>query len=280
MGRRGAERGKEAFLRRYEILFGDRFPGLAAALELPPDSVDFSERLVRPYRMDRASVLAARSLPLPEEGRVLDACAAPGGKSLVLASRMADRPGLTLTANELSSERRRRLKEVLAHHLPSDLAERVTVTGFDAAARARWEREAWEAILLDAPCSSERHVLASPAHMALWSEARVRNLAARQWSLLSGAFLLLRPGGSLVYSTCALSPEENDGVAGRLATKYGESVVFEPVTDQETKPEDPTFERTRFGILILPDSAGGAGPMYICRVRKARALGYLSPQAS
>ena len=170
MHAKASERGREAFLRRYELLFGNRFPGLAAALEGPPDSLDYSERLIRPYRMDRASVLAARFLPLPEEGRVLDACAAPGGKTLVLASRKADLPGVALTANELSAERRRRLKAVLTDHLPPDLAARVAVTGFDAAARAGRERDAWEAILLDAPCSSERHVLASPAHMALWSK--------------------------------------------------------------------------------------------------------------
>lgn len=267
MGNASASRGREGFLRRYGLLFGDRFPGLLSALEGDPDGVEYAEGLLLPYRMDRASVLAARSLPLPGEGRVLDACAAPGGKSLVLASRMADLPGLTLTSNELSSDRRRRLRDVLERHLPPDLAARVAVTGFDAASRARRERDAWDAILLDAPCSSERHVLASPAHLAAWTEARVRNLAARQWSLLSSAFLLLKEGGSLVYSTCALSPEENDGVAGRLAAKYGGRVLFEPVTEEEA-PEGPAFERTEYGILVLPDTARGAGPMYVCRVRK------------
>lgn len=268
MGREPSARGREAFLHRYELLFGDRFPDLAAALAGPPDTVEYADGLVRPYRMDRASVLAARSLPLPREGRILDACAAPGGKSLVLASRMAGRPGLSLTSNELSADRRRRLRDVLALHLPPELAARVVVSGFDAAARARREREAWDAILLDAPCSGERHVLASPSHLAAWSEARVRNLAARQWSLLSAAFLLLKPGGTLVYSTCALSPEENDGVAGRLAAKYGNRASYERLSSEEAGPEAPVFEATEFGILVLPDAARGAGPMYVCRVRK------------
>ncbi len=268
MGKKPESRGRDAFLGRYGAAFGERFPGLLEALEGPPDTVAYSEGLAAPYRMDRASVLAARSLPLPEEGRVLDACAAPGGKSLVLASRIAFRPGLSLTCNELSADRRRRLRDVLDSHLPEPLLARVTVTGFDAAARARRERDAWDSILLDAPCSSERHVLASPAHLALWSEARVRNLAARQWALLSAAFLLLKPGGSLIYSTCALSPEENDGVAGRLASKYGDRARFQPVLSGEAGPDAPTFESTEYGILVLPDAAQGAGPMYICRVTK------------
>jgi len=269
MMKKPERRGREAFLRRYQEAFGERFPGLLKALEGPPDSLEYSEGLTVPYRMDRASILAALSLPLPEEGRLLDACAAPGGKSLVLASRITDRPGLSLTCNELSADRRRRLRDVLDSHLPAPLLARVTVTGFDAAARARRERDAWDSILLDAPCSSERHVLASPTHLALWSEARVRNLAARQWALLSAAFLLLKPGGDLVYSTCALSPEENDGVAGRLASKYGDRVQYKPILTGEAGPESPVFERTKYGILVLPDMARGAGPMYICRVRKA-----------
>lgn len=268
MAKDGSAKGREGFLRRYEGIFGDRFPVLLASLEGESNSVDFSEGLLRPYRMDRASVFAARCLALPERGRILDACAAPGGKTLVLASRIAAVPGLSITANEVSMERGRRLRAVLAEHLPPDLLGRVSVTGFDAAARARREREAWEAILLDAPCSSERHVLASPSRLAQWTAARVRNLAARQWSLLSAAFLLLKPGGCLVYSTCALSPEENDGVVGRLPAKYGDRVGFEPITKQEAGAEAPALEATAYGVHILPDAAAGAGPMYVARIRK------------
>jgi len=268
MAKDGIQRGREGFLSHYQGIFGARFPALLSALEGESDSVDFSAGLAEPYRLDRASILAANALFLPAEGRILDACAAPGGKTLVLASRIAENPALSLTSNELSSERRRRLRDVLSRHLGAGLRERVSVSGFDAAARARKEREAWDAILLDAPCSSERHVLASPARLEEWSEARIRNLAARQWALLSAAFLLLKPGGCLVYSTCALSPRENDGVAGRLASKYAGRVRYEPVAPEENLPYAPAFEKTGFGVLVLPDAARGAGPMYVCRVRK------------
>ena len=211
--------------------------------------------------MDQASVLAAESLRLPLEGLILDACAAPGGKSLVLASRMVD--GARLLCNELSRERRRRLINVLDGHLDEEKRRRVSVSGFDAA-RAGGKKGEWnrfDAILLDAPCSSERHVIQSPKALAEWKPARPRQLAARQWSLLSAAFLLLKPGGSLVYSTCALSPDENDGPVSRLLEKYSSVIELD-------EPDFTLGEKTRYGRLILPDESGGMGPMYVARLRK------------
>jgi 16S rRNA (cytosine1407-C5)-methyltransferase len=246
----------------YAALYGSRWKALRESLLAEHDPVPYDAGLVKPYRLDRASALAALALDLPAEGAILDACAAPGGKTLVIATRMG--PRSTLLANELSGERRRRLAKVLDEHLPPELRERVRVAGFDAAAaggRAS-ERGRFAAILLDAPCSSERHVLASERALAAWTPARPRFLARRQWALLSSAFLLLQSGGSLVYATCALSPEENDAVAARLLEKYG----------GEALSEGPAFaegEATQHGRLILPDRSGGMGPMYVARFRKA-----------
>jgi 16S rRNA (cytosine1407-C5)-methyltransferase len=211
--------------------------------------------------MDQASVLAALSLRLPKEGTILDACAAPGGKSLVLAARMG--PGLRLLSNELSAERRRRLSNVLGEYLDETRRRQVTVSGFDAAALGgrKSEQARFAAILLDAPCSSERHVLKSGKALAQWSPARPGSLSRRQWALLSSCFLLLKPGASLVYSTCALADEENDGVIARLFDKYGPEVLVEEADFSEG-------EKTRYGRLILPDASGGRGPMYVARILK------------
>jgi len=263
-------RGAEAFRERYSGCYGSRWPALESALAEPPASVAFVAAPGRdPYYLDAASVFAAQSLDLSAAGEglpILDACAAPGGKSLVLASRLP--PGARLAANELSSDRRRRLAAVLDRHLNPEQRSRVDVRGADAASLCRRSPAAFGAILLDAPCSSERHVLADPAALAAWSPARIRNLAARQWALLSSAFIMLAPGGCLVYSTCSLAPEENDEVAARLAAKYGEQVRYDP-PDLASAP--PGSESSRFGISILPDEAGGAGPLYVCRIRKLAA---------
>jgi 16S rRNA (cytosine1407-C5)-methyltransferase len=255
----------ESFEEYYRNCFGDRWKSLRKSLLEKAGAVPYSggltARLTAPYLLDRASILAARSLRLPEEGLILDACAAPGGKSLVIASSMSGET--RLLANEFSAERRRRLVNVLDKYLDPALRERVKVSGFDAAALGgkKNERRRFNAIILDAPCSSEAHVLQTPSALARWTSARPRFLAGRQWALLSAAFLLLCPGGSLVYATCALSPDENDRVASRLAEKYGVEVILD-------EPDFPEGEKTAFGRLILPDATGGIGPMYVARFRK------------
>ncbi|MDR1211145.1 MAG: 16S rRNA methyltransferase, partial [Spirochaetaceae bacterium] len=159
----------------------------------------------------------------------------------------------------------------LDEHLPGPLRSRVKVSGFDAAREGgrKTEQGRFAAVLLDAPCSSERHVLgqaaaSQPGALDAWSPARPRFLAKRQWALLSSAFLLLREGASLVYITCSLTPEENDGPVSRLLEKYGESVI----TD---RPDFSEGEKTLHGSIILPDTAGGMGPLYIARFLKREA---------
>ncbi len=148
MRRKPKPRGDSAFQARYAELFGERWPDLAAALRAEADRVAFDAGGKEPYYLDSASIFAARALEVPEAGRsfdasgasgagalILDACAAPGGKSLVIASRMP--AGARLVSNELSADRRRRLKDVLDRHLGLEARRRVEVWGRDAASLCR-----------------------------------------------------------------------------------------------------------------------------------------------
>jgi 16S rRNA (cytosine1407-C5)-methyltransferase len=270
----------------YGAIYGERWPRLRASLlereavRAVPYEGSGEKKLTKPYYLDRASVLAASSLRLPESAGtesgglreaplILDACAAPGGKALVLASRMEK--GTQLLANELSSCRRRRLARVLDEYLPAELRAVVRVSGFDAAAAAgrKTERGRFAAVLLDAPCSGEGHVLRDAAALSQWTKARPRFLARRQWALLSAAFLLLAPGGSLVYATCAINPEENDGAARRLMEKYGSGTAENPGACILDPPDFTEGEKSEYGRLILPDVSGGTGPMYVARFGKS-----------
>ena len=268
---RSSLRGGEAFRAYYADLFGDRWPILEAALAGPGDSRAFrAGEGLEPYYLDSASIFAASCLELPREGRMLDACAAPGGKSLVLASRLGRET--RLVANEFSADRRRRLRDVLDRHLAPDQRSRVEVSGRDAAAMCRSFEAAFDAILVDAPCSSERHLLSQAGSragedgraLAEWSPARVRGLAARQWALLSSALIMLKPGACLVYCTCALGRAENDAVIERAVARHGTALRIEG-PEYEGPGE---AEVTDFGLAILPDRARGAGPMYVSRIRK------------
>jgi 16S rRNA (cytosine1407-C5)-methyltransferase len=73
---------------------------------------------------------------------------------------------------------------------------------------------------------------------------------------------LLKGGGSLVYSTCAITPEENDAPVSRLLEKYGAEIELD-------EPDFDSGEKTKYGRLILPDATEGMGPMYIARFRKS-----------
>ncbi len=258
--------GETAFEANYSALFGTRWPVLREALLRPVCHVGWQEHLNEPYYLDPGSVAAAIALPPVSGGSVLDMCAAPGGKTLILAGLLGE--GSELTANEFSRDRKTRLLAVLDRHLPPELRQRVSVTGRDASRWSRYEKDAYDRILLDAPCSSERHVLSAPAYLAEWTPARIRNLAQRQWSLLSGAWLVLKGGGYLLYSTCALSPDENDGVAGRLVKKYPDVEVIEPVPLSAAVLPSMRGEKTVYGTHILPDSGNGAGPLYYALFRK------------
>jgi len=192
--------------------------------------------------------------------RVLDLCAAPGGKALVVASRMD--PEAQMTANERSRRRRARLMAVLDGHLPPEVRRRVSVTGHDAAQWGIYQPNSWDAVLADVPCSSEQHVLQDPTELARWSRSRVKRLAIQQGAILAAAVDSLRAGGHALYVTCALTPEENDAVVKKVLRKRAETVTLASL------PTLPGAEATEFGLQILPDRAVGTGPLYCALVKK------------
>ena len=252
-----APKKKPTFDEWYLELFGDRWEALRVSLTEEQVHTELSDGLLKPYFLDEASVIAAKYLGVEPGHQVLDMCAAPGGKSLVLALEL-DGSG-SLTANDRSSARRARLHRVLDEHLPARLRATVDVRAHDATRWGLYEKDVYDRVLLDAPCSSERHVINSPAHLAKWTPARTRNLAAQAYSLLASAFLAVKPGGFIVYSTCALSPFENDEVVGKLLRK--KDVVSVPFGQSPG-------EATAHGIQFFPDRDGGRGPMYVAKLRK------------
>lgn len=151
-----------------------------------------------------AAQLAAPLLLADWEGaapRVLDACAAPGGKT---AHLLELRPDAQVTALEIDAQRSRRIAENLQR---LDLQADVRVA--DAAEPASWWRgEAFDAILLDAPCSASGIVSRHPDVRWLRRDSDIAQLAAQQHRLLNTLWPLLRPGGRLLYCTCSVFRQE------------------------------------------------------------------------
>jgi 16S rRNA C967 or C1407 C5-methylase (RsmB/RsmF family) len=206
------------------------------------------------YALDYASLWVAQQLPLVGES-FLDMCAAPGGKSLALLCRMQSG---TLTMNELSAPRRGRLKKVIAEFSHSAPSIQKNIWSMDAGLIGIKFPNQFDAILVDAPCSSERHLVHDPKELETWSVKRTKSLAQRQYRLLCSAYLACKIGGYVLYSTCSISPYENEEVIDKLITKKNLEVVSLKNSNAQTM---------KYGVFFLPHESG-FGPMYSCLLRK------------
>lgn len=255
----------EDFDQFYGQIYGARWPLLKAALlQNPPKTARNCFNGHATYTLDEASIVAALALPMNQGDLVLDMCAAPGGKALILAEELfKDGKGGELIANELSFSRRKRLEEVVRAHVPEEFASKIQITSWDAEKIGIRGPGRFDKILLDAPCSSERHLLHQNEEMSDWKVSRTKQLSKRQYSLLCSALLALKPGGVVLYSTCSISPLENDGVIERILDRKADQVeIFEiPVSSF-------SVERTKYGNQIFPDVADGAGPIYFSALKK------------
>ncbi|MFN3454960.1 MAG: RsmB/NOP family class I SAM-dependent RNA methyltransferase [Pseudobdellovibrio sp.] len=231
------------------------------------------------YKMDPASYFVARALDVQENETVLDVCAAPGGKTLILAEALNGTG--ELVSNEYSNGRRERLLRVLRQYIPHDYRQNVFVTGKDGNQFGLQNAGKFDRILADVPCSGERHLIENSLEFAAWTKRRSENLAIRQYSLLSSAFLACKEGGRIVYSTCSISPLENDDVIKKLKKKRNVNVL-----EVDWVKDYSFIEKTEFGYCILPDGFGrgtpassavhgdnilngvGYGPMYFSIIEK------------
>ena len=247
------------FDRYYQALYPERWPVLRHALMEERSPIALTEGLTQPYWLDEASLLAAQSLGVEKGDAVLDMCAAPGGKTLVLALAL-DGDG-SLVANDRSSERRSRLRRVITDHLDERQRSVITVTSHDATKWSLYEREAYDKILLDAPCSSERHVLSDARALGMWSPSRPRRLATTQFAMLAAALEAVKIGGKILYCTCSINAGENEDVIEKLHGRRAGRFVEEPV-------DLAGSERRQWGQIILPDTADGKGPLYLSLIRR------------
>ncbi len=251
--------GSVLFNTYYGAIYQDRWDTLRSALLEDKKPIPFQEGLTQPYFLDEASVIAAKLLAVQPGDAVLDMCAAPGGKSLVLASCLQGEG--SLVSNDRSSARRARLKNVLSSHLSEDWHALTTVTAHDASKWSLYEKDAYDRILLDAPCSSERHVLTDPKALAIWTPARPKHLAITQFAMLAAALDAVKVGGYILYSTCSINPMENEQVIQKLFNKRAGRCTVIEVKAQNS-------ELLEYGSIILPDHSEGKGPLYFCLIRR------------
>lgn len=186
---------------------------------------------------DGAAQLAAQLVAPRERQRILDACAAPGGKTTHLLELAKE---LELVALDRSDDRLGRLRDNLDR-----LGLQAQVLAADACEPSRWwDEQQFDAILLDAPCSATGIIRRHPDIRHLRTPQQITELTILQSRLLDALWPLLRPGGQLLYVTCSILKAENEA---QIAT------FCERTASAEAQPIDASWGRaTRHGRQILP----------------------------
>lgn len=196
------------------------------------------------FYLQEPSALSAVSVLAPQPGeRVLDLCAAPGGKSTQIAGLMQGR-GL-LVCNEPVPSR----AQILSRNVERMGVRNAIVTSAMPAQLAPRFPAFFDRILVDAPCSGEGMFRRQPEARDEWSAGSPRGCADRQLEILEAAAKMLAPGGALVYSTCTFNDTENEGVLARFTAAH------------------PEFALEPFALPGLPSGSRGYVHLYPHEIR-------------
>ena len=208
---------------------------------------------------DAAAQIAGRWLSTDGPGRLLDACAAPGGKSGHLLE-LGDGK-VTLVAVDSDKSRVASISENLAR-----IGRDATIIAADASNPEEWwDGAPFDGILLDAPCSASGVIRRHPDIKLLRRESDLEGLSALQESLLRALWPLLVPGGRLLYATCSVFAAENDEVIGRFLKGHGDAFENDVLLNNNIRD---LMRRMACGYQILPGTADMDGFFYACLEKK------------
>ena len=210
------------------------------------------------YIQEASAMLPAQVLPIEKGDKVLDLCAAPGGKTLKLADKLAGTG--VLFANDISVSRAQVLLGNIERHgitnaivMAEDISHLQRFNGF------------FDKILLDAPCSGEGMFRKDKKLIKSWIERGSDHYAPIQKQLLCDALKLLRPGGKLVYSTCTFGPEEDEEVIETALKEYPELQIL-PIKEQDGFMHGKT-DNTKNSVRLYPHKIKGEGH-FVCLMQK------------
>ena len=202
------------------------------------------------YFQEPSAMCVAEGLPLCDDAKILDLCAAPGGKTTHIGARMKNK-GL-LVANEIISKRAAILSEnvermgltntIVTNENPSHLAEKFQ--GF------------FDGIIVDAPCSGEGMFRKEPQAVDEWSVNHTLSCAVRQKNILDDAYKMLKCGGYIMYSTCTFSYDENEAVVKHMMEKYNMELCPIPGLDMLSQGIGDGMENCR---RVFPHKNKGEG---------------------
>lgn len=220
------------------------------------------------YLLNAASVLPVLALEVKDGEDVLDLCAAPGGKSVTILQ--CAYPG-QFHCNEYDDLRSRWLKQTMESFIPDPLVNLITVSKQDGRQIGDFKPESYDKVLVDAPCSNDRSWLfSSDTQQAKLRLIQRKELSSLQFQLLRSAIKALRPGGSLVYSTCTLSKAENGDVINLILKSCANVMPVDISEMAKAVSQEFTFlcDTQQHELLVLPEKGKAWGPMYVAKLKK------------
>lgn len=218
------------------------------------------------YLQEPSAMTPANRLPVEEGERVLDVCAAPGGKATELGAKLA-RKGV-LVANDISSSRAKGLLKNLEVFGIGNML----VLSEEPGKLESYFPEYFDKILIDAPCSGEGMFRKDKKMVKAWEEHGPEFFAKLQRSIITQAARMLRPGGMMLYSTCTFDSLENEGTIEYLLQEYPEFEILDIMPyegfacgiPEESKSGNPDLGRT---VRIFPHKMKGEGH-YLALLKK------------
>ncbi len=175
------------------------------------------------YIQDEASQMAAQSVKISKNGKFLDVCAAPGGKTGMIAgfNEVASR---LLVAGDLHSQR----VQFLRDNCRRQGADSVRIVQYDAEKGLPFENGSFDTVLVDAPCSGTGTIRHNPELRYFLDPLDFTELSSKQLSILENASKLISSGGTMIYSTCSVETEENEDVSRDFLLRNKEFQKFRP----------------------------------------------------
>ncbi|MBU0615495.1 MAG: NOL1/NOP2/sun family putative RNA methylase [Nanoarchaeota archaeon] len=216
------------------------------------------------YVQEAASMIPPVVLGAKPGEMVLDMCAAPGSKSSQIAQNMNNEG--VLVSNDFQGIR----LAPLGINMQRSGVRNVVVTLM----QGQWFKDLeFDRVLVDAPCSGTGTIRKSLKTLRIWNETMVKRLSGTQKHLLDTAFNNLKKGGTIVYSTCSLEPEEDEGVVDFLITKYDNAKIEEIDLDIKRSPAVTSFDGKEYSpevkkcLRIWPQDNDTEG-FFVCKIRK------------
>ncbi|KAK3869141.1 hypothetical protein Pcinc_025535 [Petrolisthes cinctipes] len=246
--------------------------------DFPSPKMDRDLKVLDHCCLDGGSVLPVLALGIEAGDKVLDTCAAPGGKSLIALQTFLP---FVMVSNDVTEGRMKRLRRMLDQYIPQGLSNLQKLSILTEYNRCKiLERDAYDKVLVDVPCLTDRHSL-QESDNSLFKPVRTKerlSLPELQSSLLVSALHAVRPGGCVVYSTCTLSPLQNDGAVHLALSKIWQETTIDcaivdmsyAITPLKTVYRFGTNLGLRYGQVVLPSLLSNFGPTYFAKIKRIK----------